>query len=131
VVVAAENFDGWAGLVHAVFAPFDLKVAAAKVDRDPLVGSLRQSARDADGAGSGAASERFSAAAFPDSHFDFRPRDHASKLDVDLPWKRRVNFQFRSDPVIDLGNNPTRPAFNFNPSSYWVQGLNVGFEFKF
>ena len=35
------------------------------------------------------------------------------------------------DPVIDLGNNPTRPAFNFNTSSYWVQGLNVGFEFKF
>jgi hypothetical protein len=35
------------------------------------------------------------------------------------------------DPVIDLGNNPTRPAFNFNPTSYWVQGLNVGFECKF
>jgi hypothetical protein len=35
------------------------------------------------------------------------------------------------DPVIDLGNNPTRPAFAFNPASYWVQGLNVGFEFKF
>jgi hypothetical protein len=35
------------------------------------------------------------------------------------------------DPVIDLGNNPTRPAFNFNTTSYWVQGLNVGMEFKF
>lgn len=35
------------------------------------------------------------------------------------------------DTVIDLGNNPTRPAFDFNTTSYWVQGLNVGFEFKF
>jgi hypothetical protein len=36
------------------------------------------------------------------------------------------------DPTIDLGNPPeTRPQFTFNRGSYWVQGLNLGLEWKF
>jgi hypothetical protein len=35
------------------------------------------------------------------------------------------------DTTIDNGQPSTRPAFNFNTTSFWAQGLNLGFECKF
>ena len=35
------------------------------------------------------------------------------------------------DTTIDNGEPSTRPAFNFNTTSFWAQGLNLGFECKF
>ena len=46
-------------------------------------------------------------------------------------WSKVQRAGDAIDPVIDLGVNPTRPVFNFSSTSYWMQGLNVGFEREF
>ena len=45
---------------------------------------------------------------------------------------RTVNrFAVPSDQNYGLGTGPARPAFNFQSTSYWAQGISFGLEFKF
>ena len=36
-----------------------------------------------------------------------------------------------SDTTFGTPGGPARPAFTFNRTDYWAQGLNVGFNFRF
>jgi hypothetical protein len=45
---------------------------------------------------------------------------------------RTVNhFVVPSDPFFGTGTGPARPAFSFQSTSYWAQGISFGLEFKY
>ena len=40
-------------------------------------------------------------------------------------------FNVPTDQNFGMGTGPARPAFNFNGSDYWAQGINFGLQFSY
>src|ERR1700722_168369 len=95
---AAENLDGVAGhenmiRIGAIGAPFDFKIAAAKLDRRGPLGMICQNRRDQCRACSGAASPGLARATLPYAHFKIAARRWEDELGIHTPREKRIMLE--------------------------------------
>src|SRR5262245_18952845 len=105
---ARKDFNCRPGLIDAAvgLAPFEFEVAAAEVVEDAALGAAGEDASDADGAGAGAAGERFAAAAFPRALADFGWRNDLDELDVHAGREHGVVFDLRAEAEHQFVGGP-------------------------